>query len=145
MPYNLPPPWDPGFALPSNAKDEGIQRRAFVTKQMPNGTYDMPNVGTGGYAVPNYVMKEGYGQGAMITKWLPPGTITQPQVPHYLNNRPQVAAEVKLPGGGRKIAIVRKVGVPTMQAVSDFTLDAATVVPLAAAAGLAYLLLRKKR
>ena len=39
MPFNLPPSWDPGYALPDNVKDEGLERRAFVTKQMPRGTY----------------------------------------------------------------------------------------------------------
>lgn len=90
MAYNLPPPWDPGFALPSNVRDEGLERRGFVTKQMPRGTYDAPNVGTGGYAVPKYVMDEGYGQGTFVTKWMPRGT--RPNVPHYLDRRPRVVA-----------------------------------------------------
>lgn len=149
MAYNLPPPWDPGFALPQNVRDEGDQRQAFVTKEMPRGTYDQPTVGTGGYAVPKYVMDEGYGQGTFTSKWLPPGTSTMPPIPHWQNNRPKVASEKPLPGGGRRITILRKatapVGSPATHPLSGFTLDASTVVPLAAAAGIAYLLLRKKR
>ena len=60
MAYNLPPPWDPGFALPQNVRDEGLQRRGFVTKQMPRGSYDNPSVGYGGFTVPQYVKDEGY-------------------------------------------------------------------------------------
>lgn len=72
-PYNLPPPWAPGFDNPTNADAEGLVRGTFVTKQLPRGTYDQPSVGTGGYVVPNYVMDEGYGQGAFNTKWMPRG------------------------------------------------------------------------
>lgn len=147
MPYNLPPPWDPGFALPQNAKDEGDQRQAFVTKQMPRGTYDQPSVGYGGYAVPQYVKDEGYGQGTFTSKWLPNGTYTVPKIPHWQNNRPTVVSEQKLPGGGRKITIKRMaatpVGSPATNALSGIT--DSPILPLAAAAGLAYLLLRKKR
>jgi len=146
MPYNLPPPWDPGFALPQNVRDEGIQRQAFVTKQMPRGTYDQPNVGTGGYAVPQYVMDEGYGQGTFTTKWPPGGTVMIP-VPHDLNQRPKVVAEQKLPGGGRAVTIVRRSpaapGSPATNALSG--VDASTLLPVAAVAGIAYLLLRKKK
>jgi len=146
MPYNLPPPWDPGFALPSNVRDEGLQRQAFVTKQLPRGTYSMPNVGTGGYAVPDYVMKEGYGQGTFTSKWLPPGSYTVPPIPHALNSRPRVLSEQRLAGGGRKITIGRPYGQPTpgqaQVATSDFS--ASSLVPLAAAAGVAYLLFKKK-
>ncbi len=88
MAYNLPPPWDAGFALPDNVKDEGLERRGFVTKWLPKGTYDNPKVGTGGYTVPKYVTASGYGQGEVVTKWLPRGT--QPNVPHYLDRRPRV-------------------------------------------------------
>lgn len=147
MPYNLPPPWDPGFAMPQNALDEGLQRQAFVTKEMPRGTYDQPSVGTGGYAVPKYVMDEGYGQGTFTSKWLPSGTYTTPKIPHWQNTRPAVVSEHKRPGGGRTIVIKRKaaklVGSPATNALSGIT-DIG-VVPLAAIAGAAYLLLRKKR
>ncbi len=99
MAYNLPPPWDPGFALPGNVRDEGLERHAFVTKQAPRGTYDDPRVGDAGYAVPQYVKDEGYGQGARVSKWSPNGTVTLPMPPHYLNKRPQ--------------AVVRQVGPKT--------------------------------
>src|SRR5262249_48601859 len=109
--------------------------------------YDMPNVGTGGYAVPNYIMKEGYGQGTFTTKWLPPGTYTTPTIPHYLNRRPQVVKERKLPGGGRSITIQRHAsaptGAPATAALSG--IPDSPLVPIAAAAGIAYLLLKKKR
>lgn len=99
MAYNLPPPWDPGFALPANVRDEGLERHAYVTKQMPRGTYDMPNVGTGGYAVPDYVMQEGYGQGTYTTKWEPRGQYDGGKIPHWLNNRPRVAVDRRGPRG----------------------------------------------
>jgi hypothetical protein len=94
MAFNLPPPWDPGFALPSNVRDEGLERRAFVTRQAPRGTYDDPSVGTGGYAVPGYVLKEGYGQGAYGTKWAPRGRYDIP-VPNRLNQRPKTPVLIK--------------------------------------------------
>lgn len=105
MAYNLPPPWQSGYALPKNVEDEGLERRAFVTKQMPRGTYDNPDVGTGGYAVPQYIRDEGYGQGTFTTKWQPRGTYNPPAVPAWLNKRPQVVAERPLPTGGRQVTI----------------------------------------
>ncbi len=110
MAYNLPPPWDPGFALPQNVRDEGLQRRAFVTKQQPRGSYDNPSVGYGGYAVPQYIKDEGYGQGTFTTKWMPSGTYVGPKVPHWLNQRPKVVRQQRMPGGGM---------VSTVQALGD--------------------------
>lgn len=109
MAYNLPPPWDPGYALPDNVRDEGLQRRGFVTKQMPRGTYDQPEVGTGGYVVPQYVMDEGYGQGTFTTKWEPRGEYDGGKIPYWLNNRPKVLSERKLRGGGRAITMAAPV------------------------------------
>lgn len=103
--YNLPPAWDPGFALPKNVQDEGLERRAFTTKWMPRGTYDQPTVGAGGYAVPTYVMDEGYGQGTFTTKWQPDGTYDGPTVPNWLNQRPKVTKVVNLPGGGHRVTV----------------------------------------
>lgn len=105
MAYNLPPAWDPGFVLPDNVVDEGLERRALVTKWMPRGTYDQPKVGTGGYKVPEYVMDEGYGQGTFTTKWLPSGTYVGPKVPHWLNRRPQVVKSQRMPGGGKVVTV----------------------------------------
>lgn len=105
MAYNLPPPWDPGFALPDNVRDEGLQRRGLVTKQMPRGTYDRPNVDTGGYVVPQYIMDEGYGQGTFTTKWEPGGTYDGPRIRNWLNDRPRVLSETRRRGGGRNITI----------------------------------------
>lgn len=103
--YNLPPAWDPGFALPKNVQDEGLERRAFVTKWLPRGTYDDPSVGTGGYAVPKYVQDEGYGQGTFTTKWQPEGSYDGPSIPHWLNQRPKVVNSTPLPGGGQQVTI----------------------------------------
>lgn len=100
MAYNLPPPWDPGFCLPKNVQDEGLERRGFITKQQPRGSYDDPPVGTGGYAVPKYVLKEGYGQGTYTTQWQPSGTYAGPRVPNWLNRRPDLVSAKRLPGGG---------------------------------------------
>lgn len=110
MAYGLPPPWDSGYALPGNVLDEGLQRRAFVTKQMPRGTYYQSAVGDGGYAVPQYVLDEGYGQGTFTTKWAPSGSYPGRRIPHWLNQRPQTVADQPLPGGGQKITIQRAMG-----------------------------------
>jgi len=103
--YNLPDAWDPGFVLPKNVDDEGLERRALVTKQMPRGTYDQPSVGTGGYVVPRYVMDEGYGQGTFTTRWQSSGSYSGPRVPHWLNQRPQVLKTKPLPGGGKVVTV----------------------------------------
>lgn len=105
MAYNLPPAWDPGFVLPENVHDEGLERRALVTRQMPRGTYDNPRVGTGGFAVPQYVRDEGYGQGTFTTKWQPSGTYNGPRIPFWLNQRPKVVREQRMPGGGRVVTV----------------------------------------
>lgn len=105
MAYNLPSAWDAGYALPENVEDEGLERRAFVTKQMPRGTYDNPSVGTGGMAVPQYVRDEGYGQGTFTTKWQPSGSYSGPRVPNWLNQRPKVLREQRIPGGGRVVTV----------------------------------------
>ena len=105
MAYNLPNAWDPGFVLPSNVEDEGLERRGFVTKWAPRGTYDNPSVGYGGFAVPQYIRDEGYGQGTFTTKWQPSGAYNGPKVPHWLNQRPQVTRVRKLPGGGQAVTI----------------------------------------
>lgn len=105
MAYNLPPSWDPGYALPDNVVDEGLERRAFVTRQLPRGTYDNPRVGPAGYAVPKYVMKEGYGQGTFTTKWQPSGTYDGPNIPNWLNQRPQVVRSQRVPGGGTAFTV----------------------------------------
>lgn len=106
MAYNLPPPWDPGYALPDNVSDEGLERHAYVTKWLPRGTYDAPRVGGGGYAVPGYVRAEGYGQGTYTTKWIPRGYFDLP-APHRLNRRPRVVAEgnysAEVPGPARAV------------------------------------------
>ncbi len=93
MAYNLPPTWDPGFAMPQNALDEGLERRAFVTKQLPAGTYDDVRTGTGGYVVPQYVLDERTGRGTFTTKELPGGVYIGPKIPHWLNQRPQIATQ----------------------------------------------------
>jgi hypothetical protein len=105
MAYNLPPAWDAGFALPKNVRDEGLQRQAFVTKQMPRGTYDDSTDGTAGYNVPQYIKDEGTGQGAFTTFWQPRGTYNGGQIPHWLNKRPVVTNVVPLPGGGQQVTV----------------------------------------
>ena len=119
MAFNLPPPWDPGFALPDNVRDEGLERRAFVTRQMPRGTYDQPDVGYGGYAVPQYIKDEGYGQGTFTTTWMPRGTA--PNIPHNLNKRPQVNVMTR-GKGGRNVAFSRVPGPTPMGGLSGGSL-----------------------
>jgi hypothetical protein len=99
MPFNLPPPWNPGFALPDNVDDEGLERRAFITKMLPRGSYDPSTDGTGGFAVPQYIRDEGTGQGTFTTTWQPGGTYSGPRIPHFLNRRPKLVKASKLPGG----------------------------------------------
>ncbi len=105
MAYNLPPSWDSGFVLPENVIDEGLQRRAFVSKWMPRGTYDDETDGTAGYDVPQYVLDEGIGQGAFTTEWQPRGTYNGPRIPHWLNQRPKVVKTQALPGGGQVVTV----------------------------------------
>jgi len=105
MAYNLPPAWDAGFALPKNVRDEGLQRRALVTKWMPRGTYDDSTDGTAGYSVPQYIKDEGTGQGAFTTFWQPRGTYNGGQIPHWLNKRPVVTNVTPLPGGGQQVTV----------------------------------------
>lgn len=101
--YNLPPSWNPGYADPEYVQDEGLQRRAFVTRMSPRGTYDDPKVGAGGYALPNYIGKEGYGQGTYVTKMTKRGTYNGPAVPNYLDRQPKVIGERAI---GKGAAIV---------------------------------------
>lgn len=132
MAYNLPPGWDPGFVLPENVADEGLERRAFVTRQMPRGTYDLTNVPDGGFVLPQYVKKEKYGQGTYTTKWQPDGTYNGPRIPHFLNRRPQVVASQALPGGGRKFTVQPSMGLgaddPIPPAFQNYGARAAQVI-----------------
>jgi len=108
MAYRLPSPWNPGYAVPDNVQAEGLERRAFVTKQARRGTYDDPTVGTGGYVVPQYVQSEGYGRGVHTTAWAPSGSTPGVSIPNYLNQRPHTVASSPLPGGGA--AVTRPTG-----------------------------------
>lgn len=136
-PYNLPPPWSAGYAVPQNVQDEGLERHAYVTAWAPRGSFDNPKVGTAGYAVPGYIVDEGYGQGAAITRWAPRGSYAGPKVQHWLNGQAsQVVGDKRLPGGGRQVQFSTMSGVdltPTNMAIA------------AAAIGALYFLTRKKR
>jgi hypothetical protein len=85
--FNLPPPWNPGYALPSNVKEEGLERHAYVTKMLARGTYDNSTDGSAGYAIPSYVRAEGTGRGTFTTMWTPRGYYG-PRIPNYLNRQP---------------------------------------------------------
>jgi hypothetical protein len=93
---------------------------------MPRGTYDDATSGTGGYVVPRYVLDEGIGQGTFTTKWLPSGTYAGPRVPNWLNQRPQVVAEKRMPGGG-KVVTVQPLGddQPLPKPIEDYGTKAA--------------------
>lgn len=141
MTYRLPSAWDPGYAMPKNAVDEGLERRAFVTKWAPRGSYDNPQISNtpGGYALPKYVQQEAYGQGATVTSWQPSGTYNGPKIPQWLNQRPRITKVVPV-GGGAKAVSIRSAAAA---ALSGF--DVGSAVPYAVAAAAAYLLLRKKK
>lgn len=104
--YNLPPPWNPGYAMPDNVMDEGLERRTFVTGQMPRGTYDNSTDGSAGYAIPQYVLKEGTGRGTFTTKWLPRGYYG-PKLPHWLDDifSKVIGPKKALPGGGTAMTV----------------------------------------
>ncbi len=85
--YNLPSPWNPGYAIPENVMSEGLQRHAYTTKWAPRGTYDNTTDGSAGYAIPQYVKAEGTGRGTFTTAWLPRGYYG-PAIPHYQNRHP---------------------------------------------------------
>lgn len=154
--FNLPPPWNPGYSLPQNVHDEGLERHAYVTQQKRNGTYDDPKVGYGGYAVPEYVKEEGYGKGALITRWAPRGSYAGPRVPHWLDTPSAIVArKQRLPNGSTKVTIkamgdAAPVGPPLPPdpskpiPTSSGGIDSTTLM-LLGAAGVAYILLRKKR
>ncbi len=97
--YNLPPPWNPGYAIPQSVLDEGLSRHTFTTAQLPRGTYDNVKTGTAGYAVPAYVMKEGTGRGTFTTAWLPRGYYG-PKIPHYLDQQYTRVMPDGTPGNG---------------------------------------------
>jgi hypothetical protein len=103
--FNVPPPWDPGFALPDNVRDEGLQRHAFVSDMLPRGTYDNVNPGTGGYNIPSYVQKEGTGRGTYTSKMAPRGSYAGPVVPAWLNKHP-----VQVQGNGRVAGVQTYIG-----------------------------------
>lgn len=107
MAYNLPPPWDPGYAQTPNMKAEGLQRRALITKWSPRGTYDSSVNPTGGYRQPQYVMDEGVGQGALVTDWVPSGTYMGPRVPHWQNQRSKLYAGAPGPAGSQYVNVVK--------------------------------------
>lgn len=111
-PFDLPPPWNPGYALPQNVDDEGLERRAYTTAWAPRGSYDDPKVGTAGYAVPGYVKEEGYGRGAMVTRWAPRGTYYGPKVKHWLDKpTSRIVGATRLPAGAAKLKIETMAGV----------------------------------
>jgi len=97
---NYPPSWRPGYALPGNVQAEGVERRAFVTKWSPRGTYDSSVNPTGGYAQPAYVMAEGVGQGTFTTDWVSDGTYMGPKIPHWSNRQPNVSISSSGPASG---------------------------------------------
>jgi hypothetical protein len=101
--FNLPAPWNPGYALPQNVTDEGLERHALTTAWAPRGTFDEPEVGSGGYVLPSYVKEEGFGRGTFVTRWAPRGG---PQIPHMLDRRSaRVVGRTSLPGGATKLKI----------------------------------------
>lgn len=106
MAYRLPPPWDPGYAMPKNALDEGLERRAFITKWQPRGSYDNPQLANRtGYAIPGYVQQEMYGQGARVTQWMP--NATAQRVPNYLNQHTRITNVATAGGGSKRVTVVR--------------------------------------
>jgi hypothetical protein len=112
--FNLPPPWNPGYALPQNVEDEGLQRHGYVTAWARRGTFDNPTVGTAGYVVPEYVKSEGYGRGAMVTRWADRGSYFGPKIKHWLDRPSAIVTGTKrLPGGATKMQIEAMAGVET--------------------------------
>jgi hypothetical protein len=110
-PFNLPPPWNAGYALPQNVIDEGIERRAFTTEWAPRGSFDDPAVGTAGYAVPAYIKEEGYGRGAFVTRYAPRGTYYGPKIPHWLDGQAaKVVARKPMPDGATQLQILTLAG-----------------------------------
>lgn len=111
-PYRIPPSWNPGYALPQNVDDEGLQRRAYTTAWAERGTFDDPKVGDAGYAVPRYVQDEGYGEGAMVTRWAPRGSYAGPRVPHWLDKQAaKVVSRKSMPGGATQLQIRALAGI----------------------------------
>ena len=132
-PFDLPPPWSPGYALPQNVVDEGLERHGYVTQWARRGTFDNPKVGDSGYAVPGYVREENYGRGAFVTKWAPRGSYFGPKVSHWLD-RPsaRVVGRKPMPGGATKLKIQtmggveQAVGGAGLAPITAYGLDVAT-------------------
>ena len=111
MSKNLPPAWDHGYALPGNVKAEGVQRRAFVTKWAPRGTYGTEFArAAGGYAQPKYVLEEGTGQGTFVTDWVPSATYMGPGVPHWMNNQPHDVLSAPDASGAQYVKVKSAMG-----------------------------------
>lgn len=111
-PFDLPPPWNPGYQLPQNVDDEGLERHAYTTAWAPRGSFDDPKVGYAGYAVPGYVKDEGYGRGAMTTRWAARGTYYGPTIKHWLDKpSARVVGRKPMPGGATQLKIQMMAGV----------------------------------
>jgi hypothetical protein len=138
-PYGLPPPWNPGYAIPQNVEDEGLERHGYVTQWTRRGTFDDPKVGTAGYAVPGYIKDEGYGRGAMVTRWAPRGSYAGPKVKHWLD-RPsaRVVSSKPLPGGATQVKFKTMAGVSPVGSLPTLAIGAAAIAAF-------YFLTRKKR
>lgn len=109
--FNLPPPWDPKYALPDNVEDEGLERHGYVTEWARRGSFDNPKVGTAGYAVPQYIKDEHYGRGAMVTKWAPRGSYAGPKVKHWLDSpSAKIVGRQRMPGGATQLDIETMAG-----------------------------------
>lgn len=136
--FNLPPPWNPGYAYPQNVEDEGLERHAFTTQWAERGSFDNPKVGTAGYAIPEYVLDEGYGQGTMTTRWAERGSYPGPKVKHWLDKPSgKAVSKTLLPDGATQV---------NFEAVSGIDLsDPKTLMIGAAAIAALYFLTRKKR
>lgn len=95
-PYGVPPSWNPGYAIPRSIQNEGLRRRAFVTKMAPRGTYDASVGKNTGYATPQYIIEEPSGQGTYTTAWAPRGTA--PPIPDPMNRT--AGAQISMGGLG---------------------------------------------
>lgn len=85
--YNLPPSWNPGYAIPKYVMDEPPARGTFTTSWLPRGTISQVprDLGTSfkpGFVLPPSVKEEEYGQNPFTTQWMPRGTIFGP-VPEF--------------------------------------------------------------
>lgn len=151
--YQAPTPWNPGYDVPKYITAEPLGRGAFVTRQLPRGTFGPmppdPSVwDRTGYQLPDYVKAEPIGRGTFTTKMLPRRTV--PLFAPDIFQRPKKVRAARVVGSGAVVATGSSLDGCTLGDEAPQIAPAAppppparsTLLPIAVLGGLAYLLWR---